>query len=190
MGTDPTARAPDHFSGLHGIDSLAIELKWNVLLSSSARPAHRALSLPSTSLVASRRPPSGLRAHYPYRSLRSGPSHCSSHKLWQPPPQPQWGAHDFERGRSGLSTHLYSNYVRGLSLAASLEILRVLRPAFYLRAIRFTCTTKKSHAYIIVIDGFIISDHEDPVVLPVSILIIISIKSLRARHKNLESVSW
>ena len=58
-------------------------------------------------------------------------------------------------------------------------------------AIWFTGTTKKSHAYVTVIDGFIILDHEDPVVLLVSIpIIILMINPLVLRHKNLESVSW
>ena len=46
-----------------------------------------------------------------------------------------------------------------LSFVRYREILRVLRPRFHRRAIWFTGTTKKSHAYVTVIDGFIILDH-------------------------------
>lgn len=60
-------------------------------------------------------------------------------------------------------------------------------------AIWFTGTTKKSHAYVTVTDGFIILwTTKTPVVLLVSIpiIIILMINLLVLCHKNLESVSW
>lgn len=57
-------------------------------------------------------------------------------------------------------------------------------------AIWFTGTTKKSHAYVTVIDGLSWTT-KTPVVLLVSIpIIILMINHLVLCHKNLESVSW
>lgn len=80
----------------------------------------------------------------------------------------------------------------GLSLLPDLErYYESSVPDSIAAAIWFTGTTKKSHAYVTVIDGFIILDHEDPVVLLVSIpIIILMINLLVLCHKNLESVSW
>ncbi|KAI5582051.1 hypothetical protein BDE02_07G060400 [Populus trichocarpa] len=95
------------------------------------------------------------------------------------------------RGQSGLSGQPHSNYVRGLSLLPDLErYYESSVPDSIAAAIWFTGTTKKSHAYVTVIDGLIILDHEDPVVLLVSIpIIILMVNLLVLRHKNLESVS-
>lgn len=68
-------------------------------------------------------------------------------------------------------------------------------PDFIAAAIWFTGTTKNSHAYVTVIDGLIILDHEDPSRASGfhshhHILYIIMKKILVLCHKNLESVSW
>ena len=58
-----------------------------------------------------------------------------------------------------------SNYVTlwGLSLLPDLErYYESSVPDSIAAAIWFTGTTKKSHAYVTVIDGLIILDHEDP----------------------------
>ncbi len=61
---------------------------------------------------------------------------------------------------SAVSPH--SNYVRGLSLLPDLErYYESSVPDSIAAAIWFTGTTKKSHAYVTVTDGFIILDHED-----------------------------
>ncbi|KAK4363272.1 hypothetical protein RND71_018513 [Anisodus tanguticus] len=65
--------------------------------------------------------------------------------------------------RVGSAVSLHSNYVRGLSLLPDLE-------RYYKSSVQdsiavatwFTGTTKKSHAYLTVIHGLIILDHEDP----------------------------
>ncbi|GMN20046.1 hypothetical protein TIFTF001_049983, partial [Ficus carica] len=64
------------------------------------------------------------------------PSHCSSHKLWL-----------LQLATTGARPARPEWAPRSESIAA---------------AIWFTGTTKKSHAYVTVIDGFIILDHEDP----------------------------
>lgn len=93
-------------------------------------------------------------------SLCWGPSHCSSHKLWQlrlattgaRPAGPEWAQQSaFIRMELG-----------GLSLLPDLErYYESSVPDSIAAAIWFTGTTKKSHAYITVIDGFIILDYED-----------------------------
>lgn len=51
----------------------------------------------------------------------------------------------------------------GLSLLPDLErYYKSSVPDSIAAAIRFTGTTKKSHAYVTLIDGLIILDHEDP----------------------------
>ncbi|CAN4115639.1 unnamed protein product [Withania somnifera] len=51
-----------------------------------------------------------------------------------------------------------------LSLLPDLErYYKFSIPHSIVAAIRFTGTTKKSHAYVTVIDGLIILDHEDPI---------------------------
>ncbi|CAH9118382.1 unnamed protein product [Cuscuta epithymum] len=80
----------------------------------------------------------------------------------------------------------------GLSLLPDLErYYKSSVPDSIAAAIWFTGTTKKSHAYVSVIDGLIILDTKTPVVLLVSIpIIILMINLLVLCHKNLESVSW
>ncbi|KAG6466688.1 hypothetical protein ZIOFF_060318 [Zingiber officinale] len=65
------------------------------------------------------RPPSGLRARYPYCSLCWAPSNCSSHKLCP------------ARTHPPILARLFAPDVRGsFAFAGSIEILRVLRPRF------------------------------------------------------------
>ena len=69
------------------------------------------------------------------------------------------------RGQGGLSGQVspHSNYVRGSFALPDLErYYESSVPDSIAAAIWFTGTTKKSHAYVTVIDGFIILDHEDP----------------------------
>ena len=89
------------------------------------------------------------------------PSHCSSHKLWQlqlattgpRPARPEWA----QRSAPIRIT------LGGLSLLPDLErYYESSVPDSIAAAIWFTGTTKKSHAYVTVTDGFIILDHEDP----------------------------
>jgi hypothetical protein len=56
-------------------------------------------------------------------------------------------------------------------------------------AIWFTGTTKKSHAYVTVIDGLIILDHEDPGASGFHSHHHMTVNLFVLRHKNLESVS-
>jgi len=81
----------------------------------------------------------------------------------------------------------------GLSLLPDLErYYESSVPDSIAAAIWFTGTTKKSHAYVTAIEGFIILDHEDPSrasgfhshhhIDDKNLLVL--------RHKNLESVSW
>ncbi|KAK4349277.1 hypothetical protein RND71_032032 [Anisodus tanguticus] len=126
---------------------------------------------------------------YPDFSL-SGPSHCNSHKLWQlqltttgaHPARPDWA-------QRSVSIQIM---LEGLSLLPDLErYYKSSIPNSIAAAIWFTGTTKKSHTYLTIIDGLIILDHEDPVMLLVSIpIIILMINLLLLYHKNLESVSW
>lgn len=65
--------------------------------------------------------------------------------------------------RAGSAVSLHSNYVRGLSLLPDLErYYESSVPDSIAAAIWFTGTTKKSHAYVTVIDGFLILDYEGP----------------------------
>lgn len=95
------------------------------------------------------------------------PSHCSSHKLWQLQLETT-GARPYNKVRVGsaVSPPFELRYVMGsFAFARSREILRVLRPRFHrnIKAIWFTGTTKKSHAYVTTFtEGFLILDHEDP----------------------------
>ena len=69
------------------------------------------------------------------------------------------------RGQGGLSGQVspHSNYVRGSFALPDLErYYESSVPDSIAAAIWFTGTTKKSHAYVTVIDGFINLDHEDP----------------------------
>ncbi|KAL2933673.1 Leucine--tRNA ligase [Bienertia sinuspersici] len=64
-------------------------------------------------------------------------------------------------------------------------------PDYIAATIWFMSTTKNSHAYFTLIDGFISWTTKTTVVLLVSILItILMIISLVLCHKNLESISW
>lgn len=131
----PFVECPARFTGL---------LAYQALARCSCRPAERSFSLLFSPLGP---PPIALAISYGSSSS-----------------QPRGPA---LRGQGGLSGQVspHSNYVRGsFAFARSREILRVLRPRFHRRghAIWFTGTTKKSHAYVTVIDGFIILDHEDP----------------------------
>ena len=107
------------------------------------------------------RPLDGRSARYPYCSLCWGPSHCSRHKLWQlqlattggRPARQKWA-------QQSASIRIT---LGGLSLLRDLErYYESSVPDSIAAAIWFTGTTKKSHAYVTVIDGFIILDHEDP----------------------------
>ena len=89
------------------------------------------------------------------------PSHCSSHKLWllqlattgARPARPEWAQRSAPIGIT----------LGGLSLLPDLErYYESSVPDSIAAAIWFTGTTKKSHAYVTVTDGFIILDHEDP----------------------------
>lgn len=121
------------------------------------RPVHWAVGLPSTCPLLL---PPAKRAERSLSLLFWDPPHCSSHKLWQL----QLGNH---RGppceaRVGSAVSPHSNYVRGLSLLPDLErYYESSVPDSIAAAIWFTGTTKKSHAYVTVTDGFIILDHED-----------------------------
>ena len=93
--------------------------------------------------------------------LSAGPSHCSSHKLWQlrlattrgRPARP-------ERAQRSASIRIT---LGGLSLLPDLErYYESSVPDSIAAAIWFTGTTKESHAYVTVIDGFIILDYEGP----------------------------
>ncbi|KAL2922676.1 Lon protease [Bienertia sinuspersici] len=88
------------------------------------------------------------------------PSHCSSHKQWQLqlattgacPLRPEWAQHS-----ASIQITLGS-----LSLLPDLErYYESFVPDYIAAAIWFTGTTKKSHAYVTLIDGFLILDHED-----------------------------
>ena len=108
------------------------------------------------------RPPSGRSARYPYCFLCRGPSHCSSHKLWQlqlettgaRPARPEWA----QRSAPIRIT------LGGLSLLPDLErYYESSVPDSIAAAIWFTGTTKESHAYVTTVtEGFLILDHEDP----------------------------
>ncbi|KAF9607848.1 hypothetical protein IFM89_002833 [Coptis chinensis] len=107
-------------------------------------------------------PPSGRSARYPYYSLCSPPppSHCSSHKLWQLQLAPTGMPCEARVGSPG---HPYSIPLRVFfAFAGSREILRVFRPIFHCRAIRFIGTTKSLMLTLSFIDVSIISNHEDP----------------------------
>ncbi|KAL4270281.1 hypothetical protein AHAS_AhasUnG0105700 [Arachis hypogaea] len=92
-----------------------------------------------------------------------GPSHCSSHKLWQlqlettgaRPARPEWA----QRSAPIRIT------LGGLSLLPDLErYYESSVPDSIAAAIWFTGTTKESHAYVTTVtEGFLILDHEDPV---------------------------
>ncbi|OMO71561.1 hypothetical protein COLO4_28185 [Corchorus olitorius] len=65
--------------------------------------------------------------------------------------------------RAGSAVSLHSNYVRGLSLFPDLErYYESSVPDSIAAAIWFTGTTKESHAYVTVIDGFLILYYEGP----------------------------
>lgn len=139
---------------------------FSYLLSSFRRvlcPVHWALSLPSTCPLLL---PPAWRAE---RSL----SLLLLFSLLGPPPialaisygssssQPQGAA---LRGQSGLSSQppFELRSLGGLSLLPDLErYYESSVPDSIAAAIWFTGTTKKSHAYVTVIDCFIILDHED-----------------------------
>ena len=118
------------------------------------------------------RPFGGRSARYPYFYLCRGPSHCSSHKLWQlqlattgaRPARPEWA-------QRSASIRIM---LGGLSLFPDLE--RYYKSSVSdstAAAIWFTGTAKKSHACVTVTDGFIILwTTKTPVVLLVSIPII------------------
>ncbi|KAF3649797.1 hypothetical protein FXO38_17513 [Capsicum annuum] len=80
----------------------------------------------------------------------------------------------------------------GLSLLPDLErYYKSSIPDSIAAAIWFTSTAKNYHAYVTVIVGLIILDHEDPNRTSSSIpIIILMINILVLFHKNLESVSW
>ena len=93
--------------------------------------------------------------------LSAGATYCSRHKLWQlqlattggRPARPEWA-------QQSVSIRIT---LGGLSLLPDLErYYESSVPDSIAAAIWFTGTTKKSHAYVTVIDGFIILDHEDP----------------------------
>uniref|UniRef100_M1AKL5 Uncharacterized protein n=1 Tax=Solanum tuberosum TaxID=4113 RepID=M1AKL5_SOLTU len=94
--------------------------------------------------------------------------------------------------RVGSAVSVHSNMLRGLSVLPDLE--RYYKSSFpnsIVDTFWFTGTTKKSHAYVTVINGLIILYHENPIALLVSIPITILIIKLPVLcHKNLESVSW
>ena len=129
----PFVECPTRFTGL---------LAYQVLARSSARKAGSALVILTV--------------------LSGGvPSHCSSHKLWLlqlattggRPARPEWA-------QQSASIRIT---LGGLSLLPDLErYYESSVPDSIAAAIWFTGTTKKSHAYVTVIDGFIILDHEDP----------------------------
>jgi len=138
---------------------------FSYLLSSFRRvlcPVHWALSLPSTCPLLL---PPAWRAE---RSL----SLLLLFSLLGPPPialaisaapaRNRRGPSCEARVGSGSAVSLHSNYVRGLSLLPDLErYYESSVPDSIAAAIWFTGTTKKSHAYVTVIDCFIILDHED-----------------------------
>ncbi|KAH0982275.1 hypothetical protein GBA52_009452 [Prunus armeniaca] len=97
------------------------------------------------------------------------------------------------RGQGGLSGRLAPIRItlRSLSLLPDLErYYESSVPDSIAAVVWFTGTTKKSHAYVTVIDGLSWTT-KTPVVLLVSIpIIILMINHLVLCHKNLESVSW
>lgn len=124
------------------------------------RPVHWAVGLPSTCPLLL---PPAWRAERSLSLLFSllGPSHCYSHKLWQlqlattgaRPARPEWA-------QRSASIRIM---LGGLSLLPDLErYYKSSVPDSIAAAIWFTGTTKKSHAYVTLIDGLIILDHEDP----------------------------
>lgn len=104
--------------------------------------------------------------------LSAGAPHCSSHKLWQlqlattgaRPARPEWA-------RRSASIRIM---LGGLSFLPDLErYYKSSAPDSTAAAIWFTGTTKKSHAYVTVTDGFIILwTTKTPAALLVSIPII------------------
>ncbi|KAG5577023.1 hypothetical protein H5410_057157 [Solanum commersonii] len=91
----------------------------------------------------------------------------------------------------GSAVSLHSNYVKEGVFRLLERYYKYSVPDSIVATFWFTGNTKKSHAYVTVIDGLIILDHENPVALPVSIPItIVMINLLVLCHKNLESVSW
>lgn len=155
------------------------------------RPVHWAVGLPSTCPLPL---PPAWRAERSLSLLCSllGPSHCSSHKLWQLqlattgacPARPEWA-------QPSASIRIMLGV---LSLLPDLErYYKSSVPDSIAAAIWFTGTTKKSHAYVTLTDGLIILDHEDPSRASgfhshyhqydkINLLVLC--------HKNLESVSW
>lgn len=124
------------------------------------RPVHRAVGLPSTCPLLL---PPAFRAERSFSLLFS---------LRGPPPialEKSYGSSGSRgpalRGQGGLSGQVspHSNYVRGSFALPDLErYYESSVPDSIAAAIWFTGTTKKSHAYVTVIDGFIILDYEDP----------------------------
>lgn len=135
------------------------------------RPVHWAVGLPSTCPLLL---PPAWRAERSLSLLFSlpGPPHCSSHKLWQlqlattraRPARPEWA-------RRSASIRIM---LGGLSFLPDLErYYKSSAPDSTAAAIWFTGTTKKSHAYVTVTDGFIILwTTKTPAALLVSIPII------------------
>ncbi|KAG6384682.1 hypothetical protein SASPL_155539 (mitochondrion) [Salvia splendens] len=126
-------------------------------LLSVPRPVHWAVGLPSTCPLPL---PPAWRAERSLSLLCSllGPS---SHKLWQLqlattgacPARPEWA-------QPSASIRIMLGV---LSLLPDLErYYKSSVPDSIAAAIWFTGTTKKSHAYVTLTDGFIILDHEDP----------------------------
>lgn len=126
-----------------------------------------------------------------YKKDREGPS---SHKLWQLqlattgacPARPEWA-------QPSASIRIMLGV---LSLLPDLErYYKSSVPDSIAAAIWFTGTTKKSHAYVTLTDGFIILDHEDPSRASASGFHshyhqYDKINLLVLCHNNLESVSW
>lgn len=92
----------------------------------------------------------------------AGPhSYCSSHKLWQLQ-LATTGARPARPERAQRSVPIRVT-LGGLSFLPDLErYYESSVPDSIAAAIWFTGTTKKSHAYVTLTDGFIILDHEDP----------------------------
>ena len=103
------------------------------------------------------RPPSGRSARYPY--LLGPPPIALAISYGSSSSQPRGPA---LRGQSGLSGQRPFE-LGGLSLLPDLErYYKSSVPDSIAATIWFTGTTKKSHAYVTLTDGFLILDHEAP----------------------------
>lgn len=125
------------------------------------RPVHWAVGLPSTCpllLPPAKRAERSLSLLF---SLLGPPPIALAISYGSSSSKPQGPA---LRGQSGLSGQVSPHStLGGLSLLPDLErYYESSVPDLIAAAIWFTGTTKKSHAYVTVTDGFIILDHEDP----------------------------